>query len=163
MTPTRRSWCTGTARRIILAEVDGAEEEKSQAVPPHGGTCATASRRSRRAARWVHTHVMAMSDLNRGAYTGQFAFVYVEPKNNSGQVRPGSVPRHPRVGTPSIQPQENRDESFAAASATGVTKRTPKPNGWEIGYQRFTINGKCLGHGDPIRVKEKPDAFCFIS
>ena len=29
-----------------------------------------------------------------------------------------------------------------------------KPNGWEIGYQRFTINGKCLGFGDPVRVKE---------
>ena len=29
-----------------------------------------------------------------------------------------------------------------------------KPNGWEIGYQRFTINGKCLGFGEPVRVKE---------
>ena len=29
----------------------------------------------------VGSHVTAMSDLNRGAYTGQFAFVY-EPENN---------------------------------------------------------------------------------
>ena len=24
----------------------------------------------------------------------------------------------------------------------------------KIGYQTFTINGRCLGYGDPIRVKE---------
>jgi len=29
-----------------------------------------------------------------------------------------------------------------------------KSNGWEIGYQTFTVNGRCLGYGDPIRVKE---------
>src|SRR5262249_55550939 len=29
-----------------------------------------------------------------------------------------------------------------------------KPNGWEIGYQRFTINGKCLGYGEPVRGKQ---------
>ena len=33
-------------------------------------------------------------------------------------------------------------------------QKQEKPNGWEIGYQRFTINGKCLGYGDPVRVKE---------
>jgi hypothetical protein len=36
-------------------------------------------------ARFVHSHVMAMSDLSRGTYTGQFAMVYVEPKANPGQ------------------------------------------------------------------------------
>jgi FtsP/CotA-like multicopper oxidase with cupredoxin domain len=29
-----------------------------------------------------------------------------------------------------------------------------KPHGWEVGYRYFTINGKCLGHGEPIRVKK---------
>jgi FtsP/CotA-like multicopper oxidase with cupredoxin domain len=33
-------------------------------------------------------------------------------------------------------------------------QKQEKPNGWEIGYQRFTINGKCLGYGEPVRVKE---------
>jgi hypothetical protein len=33
-------------------------------------------------------------------------------------------------------------------------KKDEMPNGWEIGYQRFTINGKCLGPGEPVRVKE---------
>jgi FtsP/CotA-like multicopper oxidase with cupredoxin domain len=29
-----------------------------------------------------------------------------------------------------------------------------KQHGWEVGYRYFTINGKCLGHGEPVRVKE---------
>jgi len=33
-------------------------------------------------------------------------------------------------------------------------QKQEKPNGEEIGYQRFTINGKCLGYGEPVRVKE---------
>ena len=32
----------------------------------------------------MHSHVMSMGDLNRGTYTGQFGFVYVEPKSNPG-------------------------------------------------------------------------------
>ena len=28
-----------------------------------------------------------------------------------------------------------------------------KPHGYEVGYGSFTINGKMLGHGEPIRVK----------
>jgi len=35
--------------------------------------------------RFVHTHVMVMSDLNRGTYTGQFGIVYIEPRSNPGQ------------------------------------------------------------------------------
>src|SRR5204863_4518235 len=33
-------------------------------------------------------------------------------------------------------------------------QKQAKPNGWEIGYQRFTINDKNLGYGEPVRVKE---------
>jgi len=28
------------------------------------------------------------------------------------------------------------------------------PHGYEVGYRSFTINGRMLGHGEPIRVKE---------
>jgi hypothetical protein len=36
-------------------------------------------------APFVHTYVMSMVDLNRGTYSGQFGFVYIETKNNSGR------------------------------------------------------------------------------
>ena len=69
---------------IIPADVDGAEEEKSLAVPAHGHLRYRLTPRPS-GARFVHTHVMPMADLNRGTYTGQFGFVYIEPKNNPGQ------------------------------------------------------------------------------
>jgi FtsP/CotA-like multicopper oxidase with cupredoxin domain len=135
--------------QIIPAEVDGAEEEKSRAVPARGHSRYRFTPQPA-GARWVHTHVMAMSDLNRGAYTGQFALVYVEPKNN-----PGQYDQEVFLATHEWEPiytmEEEPDEALPPPPP-GVTK-DPKPNGWEIGYQRFTINGKCLGHGDPIRVK----------
>jgi FtsP/CotA-like multicopper oxidase with cupredoxin domain len=69
---------------IIPPDVDGAEEEKSLAVPAHGHLRYQLTPRPS-GARFVHTHVMPMSNLSRGTYTGQFGFVYIEPKNNPGQ------------------------------------------------------------------------------
>ena len=60
---------------LIPAEVDGTEEEGSPLVPPHG------RRRFQltpgpAGSRWYHSHAMAMDDLHKGSYTGQFGFVY---------------------------------------------------------------------------------------
>jgi len=74
---------TGTARSSP-AEVDGAEEEKSLAVAAHGHLHYRLTPLPS-GARFVHTHVMPMSDLSRGTYTGQFAFAYIEPKTNPGR------------------------------------------------------------------------------
>jgi len=135
--------------QVIPADVDGAEEEKSLAVPAHGHlryrlTPAPSG------ARFVHTHVMPMSDLARGTYTGQFAFVYIEPKSN-----PGRYDQEFFLATHEWEPfyttAEEEEEEPAPAPRK---KKDETPNGWEIGYQRFTINGKCLGHGEPLRVKE---------
>src|SRR6202043_715415 len=70
--------------QIVPADVDGAAEEKSLEVPAHGRLRYRFTPQPS-GARFVHTHVMPMSDLNRGTYTGQFAFVYIEPKSNPGQ------------------------------------------------------------------------------
>ena len=135
--------------QIIPAQVDGAAEEKSLEVPAHGHlryrfTPGPAG------ARFVHTHVMPMSDLARGTYTGQFAFVYIEPKND-----PGRYDQEIFLATHEWEPfyttAEDEDEDTGPPPAR---KKDETPNGWEIGYQRFTINGKCLGHGEPVRVKE---------
>ena len=137
--------------QIVPADVDGAEEEKSRVVPAHGHLRYRFTPQPA-GARFIHSHVMAMSNLNRGTYTGQFAFVYVEPKSN-----PGQYDQEVFLATHEWEPiyttEEEPDEALPPPPP-GVTK-DPKPNGWEIGYQRFTINGKCLGYGDPIRVKEK--------
>jgi FtsP/CotA-like multicopper oxidase with cupredoxin domain len=69
--------------QTIAADVDGAEEEKSLVVPAHGHLRYRMTPEPS-GARWVHSHVMAMSDVNRGTYSGQYGFVYIEPKNNTG-------------------------------------------------------------------------------
>ncbi len=63
------------------SEVDGARDEGTPFIAPH-------SRRRYSfvpwpaGTRWYHTHVSAGIDLYRGLYTGQFGFVYIEPKHD---------------------------------------------------------------------------------
>jgi FtsP/CotA-like multicopper oxidase with cupredoxin domain len=92
--------------------------------------------------------------VNRGTYTGQFGFVYIEPKSN-----PGHYDREVFLATHEWEPfyttaemEEEPDAEQRARKA--AQKKDEKPNGWEIGYQRFTINGKCLGYGEPVGLKE---------
>jgi FtsP/CotA-like multicopper oxidase with cupredoxin domain len=136
---------------IIPTYVDGAEEEKSLSVLAHGHLRYRLTPRPS-GARFVHTHVMPMSDLSRGTYTGQFGFVYIEPKNN-----PGQYDQELFLATHEWEPYfttaEDEEEDDPGAKPP-EPKKDEKPNGWEIGYQRFTINGKCLGYGEPVRVKE---------
>ena len=138
----------------VPASVDGADEEKSLVVAPHG--CLRYSLTPNPAgARWVHSHVMSMADLQRGTYTGQLHFVYVEPKSNAGRYdREVFLTTHewePIYTTEEMADEEPDAEQKARAAAL---PKDDKPNGWEIGYQKFTINGKCLGFGEPLRVKQ---------
>jgi FtsP/CotA-like multicopper oxidase with cupredoxin domain len=138
--------------QVIPAAVDGAAEQKSLAVPAHGHIRYRMTPRPA-GARFVHTHVMPMSDLSRGTYTGQFAFVYIEPKTN-----PGRYDQEVFLATHEWEPyfgaEEMEDEEDNQGTPPSSKPKDEKPNGWEIGYQRFTINGKCLGFGEPVSVKE---------
>lgn len=140
--------------QIIPTDVDGAQEEKSLAVLPHGHLRYRLTPQPS-GARWVHTHIMPMSDLSRGTYNGQYGFVYIEPKSN-----PGQYDQEFFLATHEWEPffttaEEEEEELDAEQRARmAAQKKDEKPNGWEIGYQRFTINGKCLGFGEPLRVKE---------
>src|SRR6202790_625754 len=123
--------------QIIPADVDGAEEEKSRAVPAHGHLRYRFTPQPA-GARWVHTHVMAMSDLNRGAYTGQFAMAYVEPKNNPGQfdqeVFLATHEFEPFFGAEEMEEEDEKDPDTERKKKEAQQKQE-KPNGWEIGYQ----------------------------
>ena len=142
--------------QILPASVDGAAEEKSLEVPAHGHIRYQLTPQPS-GARFVHTHVMSMADLNRGTYTGQFAFVYIEPKNNPGQydqeVFLATHEFEPFFGAEEMEAGDEIDAETARKTKEAQQKQE-KPNGWEIGYQRFTINGKSLGYGEPVRVKE---------
>ncbi len=140
---------------IVPVDVDGAGEEKSLSVPAHGHLRYRLTPQPA-GLRFVHSHVMSMSDTNRGTYTGQFGIVYIEPKNN-----PGKYDQEIFMATHEWEPfftaaEEMEDEDVTPAEKARKEEqdKNSPPNGWEIGYQRFTINGKALGYGEPVRVKE---------
>ena len=146
--------------QMIPSDVDGAAEEGSPFIPPHG---------MRRISfvpkptgfRFYHTHVPAGGDLNRGTYTGQVGPVYIEPKNE-----PGAYDREVFLVLKECEPSFSRGGDMAMDFLAGdeieelkaIGKKADdeaqvKAKGFEVGYDLFSINGRMLGHGDPISVK----------
>jgi FtsP/CotA-like multicopper oxidase with cupredoxin domain len=133
----------------LSAALDGTQEENSLSVPAHGHL---RYRMTPLAAgsRWVHSHVMTMNDLTVGVYSGQFGFVYVEPKEN-----PGRYDKEVFLATHEWEPffmDMDDDDNPSAVEELGETDWGPSMV--EVGYRIGSINGKALGHGEPIRVKE---------
>ncbi len=86
-------------------------------------------------------------------YTGQFGFVYIEPVSD-----PGRYDRELFLATHEWEPFFGAEEMGTDADIwpQGAVRQPipdPKRNGYEVGYKSFSINGKALGHGEPIRVK----------
>jgi FtsP/CotA-like multicopper oxidase with cupredoxin domain len=150
--------------QFVSTDVDGAAEEGTPFIPPHG---------SRRISfvpkpagyRFYHTHVRAKEDLSAGQYSGMVGPVYIEPKSHPGDYdrevfltlkefeptlsRGGDMAMDflsPAATVPSLKEAGERDMK------TSLTKGMP--HGFEVGYGSFTINGRMLGHGEPIRVKK---------
>jgi FtsP/CotA-like multicopper oxidase with cupredoxin domain len=129
--------------------IDGTQDENSLSVPPHGHLRYRMTPRAV-GSRWVHSHVMTMNDLTVGLYSGQFGFVYVEPKEN-----PGHYDQEIFLSTHEWEPfflDMDDDDNPAAVEEFGETDWGPSMV--EVGYRIGSINGKALGHGEPIRVKE---------
>jgi FtsP/CotA-like multicopper oxidase with cupredoxin domain len=131
----------------IPSELDGTEEEESLLVPA-GGRLQYEITPLNSGSRYVHSHAMTMNDLSRGVYSGQFAFVYVEPKKNAGR-----YDQEIFLSTHEWEPQlvpEQEDESAEEEEDEGEGAQ----GSMEIRYGVRSINGKALGYGEPLRVKE---------
>ena len=147
--------------QMIPSDVDGAAEEGTPFVPARGYRRITFVPRPA-GFRFYHTHVPAGPDLNRGTYTGQVGAVYIEPKEDKGAydqevflVMKEFEPSFSHGGditvdmlAPGVPIKELQE---IGAKADEETKGSPK--GYEVSYELFTINGKMLGAGEPIRVK----------
>jgi len=114
--------------------------------------------------RFYHTHNRAGANLAAGQYSGQVGPVYIEAKNDPGNhdrevflvlkefeptfSRGGDMPQNflPPVTVKALE--EQGESAMKASLAKGM------PHGYEVGYGSFTINGRMLGHGEPIRVKQ---------
>ena len=149
--------------QAVPADVDGAAEEGSPFIPPHGSRRITFTP-GPSGFRFYHTHVHAGADLAKGQYGGQVGPVYIEPKQHAGDYdrevflvlkefspalsRGGDMAMNFLAPAAKVKGLEDAGESSMKASlASG------KAHGYEVGYDLFSINGRMLGHGEPIRVK----------
>ncbi|RAO75164.1 multicopper oxidase family protein [Dyella jiangningensis] len=149
--------------QAVPVEVDGSAEEGTPFIPAHG---------MRRLAftpgppgfRFYHSHVTARDDLTKGQYAGLVGPLYVEPRDE-----PGRYDREVFLTLKEFEPyfsqggdmavdflrpadrdrdlQRRGEQAMRASLAGGSAK------GYEVGYQSFAINGRMLGHGEPLRVK----------
>ena len=147
----------------IPAAVDGAGEEKSRIIPA-GGSIRESFVPGPRGFRFYHTHNQAGADLERGLYSGLAGPVYIEPRDNEGAYdreiflvlkefgptfsRGGDMDMDFLAGSPVPALKQAGEAAMRASTARGLLK------GYEVGYQFFAINGRMLGHGDPIRVRQ---------
>src|SRR6516165_7811652 len=147
--------------QMISSGVDGAAEEGTPFVPAHGMQRISFEPRPS-GFRFYHTHVVAGADLNRGTYTGQSGPVYIEPKNNAG-----AYDREIFLVMKEFEPTFSKGGDMAMDFLAGAPipelqqigrkadiEAEEKTKGYEVGYDLFSINGKMLGHGEPIKVKQ---------
>jgi len=118
----------------IPSDVDGAMEEGTPMIAPRGRARYTFTP-APSGTRWYHTHTMAGRDLKKATYTGQFGFLYIDPKQE-----PGAFDQEVFLALREWDPYMtigNDDEGSLDAV-----------------WKAFSINSHALGSGEPVRVKE---------
>lgn len=117
---------------FLPPEVDGAAEVGTPLVAPN--TIARYRFTPRPSGfRWYHTHTMAMGDLTRAQYGGQHGFLMVESGDNPGRY----------------------DQEFFLALHDWDGRLLASDDGaMNPSYQLATINGKVMGFGEPLRVRQ---------
>ncbi|MGH9483339.1 MAG: multicopper oxidase domain-containing protein, partial [Terriglobales bacterium] len=138
------------------ADTDGADEEGTPPVPPHGRQRYRFTPRPA-GTRWYHTHTMAMSDLHRASYTGQYGFLIVEGASNPYQA--GHFDQELFLALRDWEPffttqlvdTDDLDPTLPQPEKPAVLDT--RPDGWEIGAGIYSINDKALGAAEPIRVQ----------
>ncbi|MFZ3216986.1 MAG: multicopper oxidase domain-containing protein [Candidatus Acidiferrales bacterium] len=150
--------------QMVPTDVDGAAEEGTPFIPAHGGRRIVFTPRPA-GLRFYHTHNHAGADLHAGQYSGQVGPVYIEPHNEPGRydreiflVLKEFEPSFSQGGDMAMDflaPATVVNELQAAGeSAMKASLAAGTPHGFEVGYRYFTVNGRMLGHGEPLRVKQ---------
>jgi FtsP/CotA-like multicopper oxidase with cupredoxin domain len=149
---------------MVPPDVDGAAEEGTPFIPAHGMRRIVFTPRPS-GLRFYHTHNRAGADLHAGQYSGQVGVVFIEPKHE-----PGLYDREVFLVLKEFEPSFSQGGDMAQDFLTLATRvkelesvgesamknslAKGMPHGYEVSYRHFTINGRTLGHGEPIRVKQ---------
>lgn len=116
----------------IPSDVDGSMEEGSPMIPA-GGRALVEFTPKPAGLHWYHTHAMANRNLKHGLYTGQFGVLHVDPA-----IDPARFDREEFIVLHDWEP-------YYSASSDGSLM---------VNYVCGSVNGRMLGHGDPIPVRE---------
>ncbi len=116
----------------VPADVDGVMEQGTPMIAAHSRQSYTFTPRPA-GTRWYHSHAPAGRDLHRATYSGMFGFLMIDAPGDPGHYD---------------------QELFLA-----IHDWEPYIGGGDDGfqmvlYEHASINGKLLGAGDPIRVRE---------
>jgi FtsP/CotA-like multicopper oxidase with cupredoxin domain len=125
---------------FLPPEMDGAMEEGTPVIPAGGSTRYTFTPRPA-GFRWYHTHVFAGKDLHRGQYTGLHGFLMIEPRQNPG-----------RYDLEVFLALHDWDGQLLASGDGSM----------DPSYEVSTINGRVLGFGEPVRVKQEQTVLFHI-
>lgn len=125
---------------FLPSDVDGASEEGTPMVAP-GATARYTFTPRPPGFRWYHTHTFAGTDLKRGQYTGQHGFLMVEPREN---------------------PARYDQEFFLALHDWDGQLLANADGSMNPAYNFSTINGRVLGFGEPLRVKQGQQVLLHI-
>jgi len=150
--------------QMVPSDVDGASEEGTPFIPAHSKRRIAFTPRLA-GFRFYHTHNRAGANLAAGQYGGEVGPVYIEPKHE-----PGNYDREVFLVLKEFEPTFSRGGDMAMDFLSPATKvkaleeqgesamkaslAKGMPHGYEVGYGSFTINGRMLHHGEPIRVKQ---------
>jgi FtsP/CotA-like multicopper oxidase with cupredoxin domain len=113
----------------IPSNVDGVHEEGTPHVPRRGSQRYTFTPKPS-GTRWYHSHITSGRNFQTGTYTGQFGMMIVEPRDDRGSY----------------------DQEVPIILHEWVPRLVTE-GAVDVEYSLFSINGKMLGGGDPVRVR----------
>jgi FtsP/CotA-like multicopper oxidase with cupredoxin domain len=125
---------------FLPPDVDGATEEGTPFISPGATTRISFSPRPA-GFRWYHTHTMAMNDLTRSQYGGQHGFLMIEPRDN---------------------PARYDREFFLNLHDWGGHLFPSDDGNMNPAYDVSTINGKAMGSGEPLYVKQSETVLLHV-
>jgi FtsP/CotA-like multicopper oxidase with cupredoxin domain len=117
---------------FLPSEIDGAMEEGTPMIAP-GASVHYTLKPDPPGFRWYHTHVSAGKDLTRGLYSGLHGPLFIEPASDPGAYD---------------------TEVFLDLHDWGGHFEGSSDGNMAPAYDVSTINGKMLGFGEPIQVRQ---------
>jgi FtsP/CotA-like multicopper oxidase with cupredoxin domain len=138
--------------------IDGTMEEGSRVVPAKGVLRYTLIP-EQAGARYLHSHAMCHPPhLDRGTFSGQYAIVYVEPKQDAGSYDQEFFLATHEWGPSLVSRLSGNEDEAEENSPLAIFPEAAM----EVEYDIGSVNGRALGYGEPLRVRKGQRALVHL-